>query len=393
MEAGKEPAFLFLVSFLAACGFIRTSAHMIRAQVSWWPGNVEVGGTHIHHLVWGIIMLMVSGWIAIAVDPGSPARDAAAIAFGIGTGLTLDEFALWLELKDVYWSEDGRKSIDAVIVAAILAGLGVLGLHGARRRRRRRRAGGARRGRVLRAGRDRASRRRQLREGKFGMAALGLLIPPVASSARCGWPSRTRVWARPYGEKKRGARRSASGRTQLPAAPPRRRRGAGRLGHRRPARGRRGASRRRLSARASSRGGRRALRDGRSPRRVWMTTAIEAATGIASSAPRMPRICAPASRTTIATSGFTLHRPAVEHRLHDPVLELLVDEERDDPDDQRVGEGVERRDDGDDEPADRQPDQRDRSNSRHQDRQRDRQVDAEDLEHAPGEQAGGDRQA
>ena len=128
VDAGKLPAFLFLCAFLGAFGFIRTSAHMIRAQVSWWPGNVEVGGTHIHHLVWGILTLLISGWVAVAIDPASPGREIAAVAFGIGTGLTLDEFALWLELKDVYWSEDGRKSIDAVIVAAILAGFGVLGL-------------------------------------------------------------------------------------------------------------------------------------------------------------------------------------------------------------------------------------------------------------------------
>ncbi len=128
VDAGKLPAFVFLISFLGMFAFIRTSAHMIRAEVSWWPGNVEVGGTHIHHLVWGIIVLMISGWIAIAVDPGSPGRELAAVAFGIGTGLTLDEFALWLELKDVYWEEEGRKSIDAVIVAGILAGFGVLGL-------------------------------------------------------------------------------------------------------------------------------------------------------------------------------------------------------------------------------------------------------------------------
>ena len=128
VDAGKLPAFIFLVSFLGMFAFIRTSAHMIRAEVSWWPGNVEVGGTHIHHLVWGIIVLMISGWIAIAVDPGSPGRELCAAAFGIGTGLTLDEFALWLELKDVYWAEDGRKSIDAVIVAGILAAFGVLGL-------------------------------------------------------------------------------------------------------------------------------------------------------------------------------------------------------------------------------------------------------------------------
>ena len=128
VDAGKLPAFLFFCALLGSFSFIRTSAHMIRAQVSWWPGNVEVGGTHIHHLVWGIIVMMLSGWIAIAIDPGPPGHEIAAIFFGIGMGLTLDEFALWLELKDVYWSEEGRKSIDAVIVALIIAGFGVLGL-------------------------------------------------------------------------------------------------------------------------------------------------------------------------------------------------------------------------------------------------------------------------
>jgi hypothetical protein len=128
VDAGKLPAFLFLCAFLLSFGFIRTSAHMIRAQVSWWPGNVEVGGTHIHHLVWGIITILITGWVAITFDPGSPGREIIAVLFGIGTGLTLDEFALWLELKDVYWQEGGRKSIDAVIVAAIIAGFGVLGL-------------------------------------------------------------------------------------------------------------------------------------------------------------------------------------------------------------------------------------------------------------------------
>lgn len=128
VDAGKLPAFLFLCAFLGGFGFIRTSAHMIRAQVSWWPGNVEVGGTHVHHLVWGIITILITGWISIALDPGSPGREIIAVLFGFGTGLTLDEFALWLELKDVYWSEGGRKSIDAVIVAAILAGFGILGL-------------------------------------------------------------------------------------------------------------------------------------------------------------------------------------------------------------------------------------------------------------------------
>ena len=127
--AGKEIHFLILVAFTISFGFIRTSAHLIRAQVSWWPGNVETkGGTHIHHLVWGILLVMAMGYLGLAVDMGSPWLELTAIAFGIGIGLTLDEFALWLNLEDVYWSEKGRQSIDAVIVAASLLGLSLLGL-------------------------------------------------------------------------------------------------------------------------------------------------------------------------------------------------------------------------------------------------------------------------
>jgi hypothetical protein len=126
---GKEVHFLVLASFLLSFGFIRMSAHMIRAQVSWWPGNVETkGGTHIHHLVWGILLLLVCGYLGLALDPDSPWREIAAIFFGIGMGLTLDEFALWLNLEDVYWAEKGRQSIDAVIVTACLLGLTLVGL-------------------------------------------------------------------------------------------------------------------------------------------------------------------------------------------------------------------------------------------------------------------------
>jgi len=128
VETGKEPELLFLVSFLITFGFIRTSAHMIRAQVSWWPGNVQLGGTHVHHLVWGICTLLIVGYLMIALDPGSPLHEVFSILFGVGTGLTLDEFALWLNLKDVYWSEQGRRSIDAVIVMATFAGIVLIGL-------------------------------------------------------------------------------------------------------------------------------------------------------------------------------------------------------------------------------------------------------------------------
>ncbi|HSD24384.1 MAG TPA: hypothetical protein VLB79_08675 [Solirubrobacterales bacterium] len=130
VDTGREPHLLFFVSFLLTFGFIRTSTHMIRAQVKWWPGNVSVGGTHVHHLVWGILLLLICGYIAVAVDPNSPWREVIAVFLGIGTGLTLDEFALWLNLKDVYWEKEGRKSIDAVIIAAAVSGVLLISLRG-----------------------------------------------------------------------------------------------------------------------------------------------------------------------------------------------------------------------------------------------------------------------
>jgi hypothetical protein len=130
VDTGREPHFLFFVSFLLTFGFIRTSTHMIKAQVSWWPGNVSVGGRHIHHLVWGILLILVCGYVAVAIAPDSPWREIIAVLFGIGTGLTLDEFALWLNLKDVYWEKQGRASIDAVVIAAAISGLLLVSLRG-----------------------------------------------------------------------------------------------------------------------------------------------------------------------------------------------------------------------------------------------------------------------
>jgi hypothetical protein len=127
VDSGRLAAFLFFVALLGTFGFIRTSTWMIRKQVSWWPGNVQVGGTHVHHLVWGILAMMIFGYVGVVLQPDSPWREIVTVLFAIGMGLTLDEFALWLELKDVYWSADGRKSIDAMIVAGCLAGLVAVG--------------------------------------------------------------------------------------------------------------------------------------------------------------------------------------------------------------------------------------------------------------------------
>ncbi len=127
VDTGRLASFLFFIALLGTFGFIRTSTWMIRNQVSWWPGNVSVGGTHVHHLVWGIFAMMIFGYIGVVHQPESPWREIDAVLFAIGMGLTLDEFALWLELKDVYWSKDGRKSIDAMIIAGCLAGVFAVG--------------------------------------------------------------------------------------------------------------------------------------------------------------------------------------------------------------------------------------------------------------------------
>lgn len=126
-DSTQRAGMVVLVAMLLSFLFIRFSTRMIRAEVSWWPGNVTPGGLHIHHLVFGIVAMMVAGFLGFALQPPSPWLEILAALFGIGVGLTLDEFALWLYLEDVYWSEEGRRSVDAVILATIIGGALVMG--------------------------------------------------------------------------------------------------------------------------------------------------------------------------------------------------------------------------------------------------------------------------
>ncbi|MBV9915751.1 MAG: hypothetical protein JO153_04545 [Solirubrobacterales bacterium] len=128
-DRGRRAGFVLIGAFLASFLFIRTSARLIRSpKVPWWPGSVKTAsGLHLHHLVWGILLLMGSGFLGFITDPSSPRTEILAAVFGIGLGLTLDEFALWIHLRDVYWADEGRASFDAVVVAATIGGLIVLG--------------------------------------------------------------------------------------------------------------------------------------------------------------------------------------------------------------------------------------------------------------------------
>src|SRR6201999_3784023 len=124
----RQGVFLVLVGFVGSFAFIRMSTRVIRMEVSWWPGNIESdSGVHVHHLVFGIITMMVAGTLGFAAFGHSPYVEICAFFFGVGAGLTIDEFALWVYLEDVYWAEQGRSSIDATVIAASLITLIVLG--------------------------------------------------------------------------------------------------------------------------------------------------------------------------------------------------------------------------------------------------------------------------
>ena len=126
----EQSVFLVLVGFLASFAFIRMSTRIIRSEsVSWWPGNIESeSGLHLHHLVFGIVTMMVMGTLGFFADGRTPFTEICALGFGIGVGLTIDEFALWVHLEDVYWADQGRSSIDATVIAAALMLLVVLGI-------------------------------------------------------------------------------------------------------------------------------------------------------------------------------------------------------------------------------------------------------------------------
>ncbi len=119
-EHDEQGLFLVLSGFILSFAFIRMSTRLMRSdRVSWWPGSVvSDGGVHLHHLVFGIVTMMITGTLGFAALGHSPYAEICAFFFGVGGGLTIDEFALWVYLDDVYWAEQGRSSIDATVIAA-----------------------------------------------------------------------------------------------------------------------------------------------------------------------------------------------------------------------------------------------------------------------------------
>jgi hypothetical protein len=131
-ERHRERQLVAATAFYLTFAVVRTLTHAIRAGRGPFH-NVEMGGRHIHHLVWGILLLLIVGY-AWLLQIGTDVRTRSpwpgrimAFLYGVGAALTLDEFALWLNLSDVYWERQGRASIDAVVLFGALLIMGLAG--------------------------------------------------------------------------------------------------------------------------------------------------------------------------------------------------------------------------------------------------------------------------
>jgi hypothetical protein len=122
-DGGREPAFLMLLAFILTLAGTRFYTRM--ARIRGW-GSAHVGDVHVHHLVPGLVMSLVAGGLAIALEPSEVWVAVIAIVFGAGAALVLDEFAMLLHLDDVYWTTEGRLSIDACLAAVAFLGLAIL---------------------------------------------------------------------------------------------------------------------------------------------------------------------------------------------------------------------------------------------------------------------------
>jgi hypothetical protein len=124
---GKEPLFLLLLAFLITFALTRLYTRLARIR-GWGSGSVD--GVHLHHMVVGIILVLLSGLAAVAstADTSGYGKDTIGIVFGVGAAFVLDEFALSLYLRDVYWSPEGRSSVDACLLGVTVAGLLLVGI-------------------------------------------------------------------------------------------------------------------------------------------------------------------------------------------------------------------------------------------------------------------------
>jgi len=121
LDAGQQSALISWLAFTATFSGVRGITHAIRAGKGPFK-NLSVGGEHLHHYMWGIGLLAGVGAVAVKGDEKLRRHPATALAYGAGLALIVDEFALLLDLKDVYWAKEGRVSVDAGIGGSSLVG-------------------------------------------------------------------------------------------------------------------------------------------------------------------------------------------------------------------------------------------------------------------------------
>ncbi|MFI1176072.1 hypothetical protein [Streptomyces melanogenes] len=205
VEPGKLPMLLALASFVLTFLVTRTITRLIRAGRGPFR-NIKPGGMHIHHVVPGVILTVVGGFGAVGSGRHGIGACVFAVVFGVGAGLVLDEFALILHLDDVYWTEQGRKSVEVVVLTAALVlltlgGFSPLGVNDMTPQEQHDRASF-----ILTLWINFCFVLIALFKGKFRLAIMGTLIPFVAligaiRLARPGSP-----WARRFYRKRPRAR-------------------------------------------------------------------------------------------------------------------------------------------------------------------------------------------
>jgi lysyl-tRNA synthetase class 2 len=201
---GREPAFLMLVAFILTLAGTRFYTRM--ARIRGWP-STHLGGVHVHHLVPGVVMSLIAGGLAVALGPRELWMAFLAILFGAGAALVLDEFAMLLHLDDVYWTTEGRLSIDACLAAVAFLGLAILATFPLATD-----PAGERVGRLLGDGLIvlvACLVVATLLKGKLKLGLFGIVFPPLAVVGTVRLAKPTSIWARwLYPEEGRRLRRS-----------------------------------------------------------------------------------------------------------------------------------------------------------------------------------------
>ena len=121
LDPGQRSALLSWLAFTGTFAGLRALTYSIRAGKGPF-GNISVGGEHLHHYMWGIGLLSGVGAIAVRGEEQQRRHPAVAVSYGAGNALIVDEFALLLDLRDVYWAKQGRISIDVGVSVIALAG-------------------------------------------------------------------------------------------------------------------------------------------------------------------------------------------------------------------------------------------------------------------------------